>query len=259
MLTDAQKQEFEQAGFVRIPNAFSIEDAGPMREAVYGELEKQCGIERDDPASWDSSVWPKFQDIKFDPVFESIGSQKTRSVLDELLGDWQEPSNWGQFLVSMPKPEEKWTVPHNLWHTDFGFDKLIDPLPGVLLISFITDVGPKCGGTAAISGGHHLVKKFVETKDSEFRKKMKRVRESFMKSDPWLLDLCDKDQKDRERLMNDVSTVQGIPTRVCELTGKTGDIIIGHPWLLHTSSINCGGTVSMRRVQRIMAGGVNRH
>ncbi len=162
MLTEKQKQQFEENGFLRIPGAFSVEDALPMRDAVFSELERQCGIDRDDPSTWNSDVWPKFHDIKFDPVFEPIGSDVTRAALDGLLGAWEVPSNWGQFVVSLPDKKAEWKVPHSLWHTDFAFDEPMDPLPGALLISFIGDVGPRSGGTALLEGSHRLVEMFVK-------------------------------------------------------------------------------------------------
>ncbi len=81
---------------------------------------------------------------------------------------------------------------------------------------------------------------------------MRWVREFLMKSDPWLVDLADPELRGREeRFMKSESIVQGIPLRVFDLTGKTGDIVLAHPWLLHTSTTNCGESICMRRVQRI--------
>ncbi|NNE68429.1 MAG: hypothetical protein HKN33_17820 [Pyrinomonadaceae bacterium] len=248
-----KENTFEKTGYIRIPDAFSVEDALPMREAIYRELEWQCDIDPDDPESWQSNIWPKFQNIKFDPIFDPIGGEKARAVLDELLGDWEEPSNWGQFLVSWPTGEE-WDVPHYLWHTDFGYDTPAEPLPGLLFISFITDVGPRAAGTAVIEGSHKLVEKYVASKDEKFCRKMRRVRESLMVSDPWLMNLSDPETPNRnERFMDQETVVKGCRLRVAELTGETGDIIVAHPWLLHTSSKNCSGSISMRRVQRIKA------
>lgn len=221
---------------------------------IYQELEKQCGIDCQDRTTWHSDVWPKFHEIKFDPVFDPIGGKKTRSVLDELLRDWERPSNWGQFAVSIPKPDEHWRVPHYLWHTDFGFDQTVEPMPGVLLISFITDVGPQNGATVAIEGSHRLVMQYVDTQTPEFRKKMRRVRESLMKSDPWLVDLADPETPERhKRFMRTEKILKGCRVSVRELVGKAGDIVVGHPWLLHTISQNCGVEIRMRRIQRIRA------
>ncbi len=252
MLTVTQKQEFEEHGYFRVSNAFSLADAIPMRELIFGELEKQCGIDRDNPTTWHSDVWPKFHGIKFDPAFDTIGGEKTSAVLNTLLGEWEVPSNWGQFVVSFPNPFEEWRVPYYLWHTDFAYDVPPDPLPGLLMIIFISDVGPKSGGTGLIAGSHRLVEKFLKDKTNEFRSTMRTVREALMISDPWLADLSSPDLPNREeRFMASNSIVNGCPVKVCDLEGKTGDIVFTHPWLLHASSLNCGTAISMRRVQRI--------
>ena len=45
----------------------------------------------------------------------------------------------------------------------------------------------------------------------------------------------------------------GVPVRVVELTGRAGDIVIGHPWLLHAPAPNCGTTPRFMTVQRVKA------
>ena len=39
--------------------------------------------------------------------------------------------------------------------------------------------------------------------------------------------------------------------RVVELTGEAGDVVIGHPWLLHAGAPNCGAAPRLMRVQRV--------
>ncbi len=39
--------------------------------------------------------------------------------------------------------------------------------------------------------------------------------------------------------------------RLSELTGDPGDIVIGHPWLLHSAAVNCGTQPRFLFLQRI--------
>ena len=68
---------------------------------------------------------------------------------------------------------------------------------------------------------------------------MKRVRKAYMKSDPWLEALGKARGADwLERRLGSEATIDGIRVRVDELTGAAGDVIIGHPWLLHAPAPN---------------------
>jgi hypothetical protein len=47
--------------------------------------------------------------------------------------------------------------------------------------------------------------------------------------------------------------VGDLPVRVTELTGEAGDVIVGHPWLVHSPATNCSDRPRFMRVQRILA------
>jgi hypothetical protein len=47
------------------------------------------------------------------------------------------------------------------------------------------------------------------------------------------------------------AVVEGVPVRVAELAGEAGDVVIGHPWLLHCGAPNCGPAPRLMRVQRV--------
>ena len=54
-----------------------------------------------------------------------------------------------------------------------------------------------------------------------------------------------------EQFMVKEKTISGVPLRVTELTGKPGEVILGHPWLLHSSSPSYGQCPRIMRVQRL--------
>jgi hypothetical protein len=255
MLTPEQKENFKEKGFVRIPGAFSKTSASAMEDQVWDELKRLNGIDRQNRETWSIIQATKLQEIKQDPVFDPIGGPAAIGAIDDLLGKdrWQYPSNWGQFLVTFPTINERWNVPSDIWHADFDYDTPADSLGGLLLTSFINRVKPRSGGTAFVEGSHRIVQQFVRKQTQQFRTNMKRVRKALINSDPWLIDLVTRDDK-RDRVkhfMETESVVSGVAVKVAEMTGEPGDIIIGHPWLLHTPAPNCGDWPRMMRVQRV--------
>src|SRR5262249_30390064 len=96
-------------------------------------------------------------------------------------------------------------------------------------------------------------RKFVEGRPRAGLVKMKTVRQAFLRSDPWLIAL-NADVGDSERidkLMNRRAIIDGVPVRVAELCGEAGDVVIGHPWLLHAGAPNSGPRPRIMRVQRV--------
>jgi hypothetical protein len=253
MLTTEQRQAFDAQGFVRLPGAFSRTEALAMEAQVWAVLGEKYGARRTDPETWTMQYVSGLQTLKKLSVFEAIGSTTTLEAIDDLLGKgrWKHPTNWGQFLISFPT-HARWTVPTD-WHTDFGFLAPTDSVFGALVFSYLSDVAPHGGGTAVLAGSHRLIRRFVNTQPHEALEKMKRARKALLRSDPWLEGLSSKaEAPDRvERFMETEHVIDGVPVRVSELTGNAGDVIIGHPWLLHTGAPNCGNLPRFMCVQRI--------
>jgi hypothetical protein len=256
MLTAAQHAEFEDRGFVRIPGAFSREQAAAMEARVWAWLERNYGVSRSDPATWKDVAPTGLQGLKRQSVFDAIGSEVTCGALDALLGPsgWQRPRDWGGFLVTFPGPGP-WRVPSRVWHTDFDFQPPSERPHGALVFSFLSDVPPGAGGTLAVEGSPHVIRRFLAEHPRAARASMKSVRHALYASDPWLKGLTSADEEParRERLMEEGAQVDGVPVRVVELLGEAGDLVIGHPWLLHAGAPNCGTQPRMMRVQRVRA------
>ena len=82
---------------------------------------------------------------------------------------------------------------------------------------------------------------------------MKTVRLALMRSDPWLAALAareDAGELDLAALLGK-RDVAGETVEIVELTSAAGDVVIGHPWLLHRGAPNRGDRPRMMRVQRI--------
>ena len=255
MLTRDQNEEFERNGFVRIPGAFSHAEAAEMEDGLWSALGRKYGVRRSDRATWKIPVSPGLQGFRTASVFDPIGGPATVAAIDDLVGEgrWEPPRHWGQFLVTFPRDDETWTVPTKVWHTDFPFYLPPDRVVGALFFSFLNQVPPGTGATLVVAGSHRVVRRFIAARPKLARAKMKVVRTALMASDPWLKALGSlREGEDRlTRFMETEHTIADIPVRVAELTGEPGDIIIGHPWLLHTGSPNCGDRPRFMRVQRI--------
>ena len=160
-------------------------------------------------------------------------------------------------MVTFPeagKTESDWTVPTRVWHTDFGFAGPLDRVYGLLMFSFMSDVPPRSGATLVVAGSPRLIARHVATQKREDLSKMKVARKAFLRSDPWLEALTsDPDAPDRvERFMETEHRIDDIPVQVAELSGEAGEIIVGHPWLLHAAgTANCGQGPRLMRVQRL--------
>lgn len=225
-----------------------------MESRVWSWLARKYGVERDDPATWAVANPTGLQGLKSHAVFDAIGGETLCAALDALVGPgrWQRPREWGGFLVNFPSAGP-WCVPSRVWHTDFDFRGPADPPSGALVFSYLSDVPAGAGGTLAVAGSHRVIERFVATRPSAGREPMKTTRTAFMASDPWLRELAEQDHApDRtERLTRPGAVVAGVPVRVVELTGEAGDVVIGHPWLLHAGAPNCGAAPRFMRVQRV--------
>jgi hypothetical protein len=255
MLTPSQHDQFHQQGFVRIEGAFAADAAAAMTDHVWTSLTKRFGVSKTDPATWKLPLGLGLKGLRRDALFREVATPTTKAALDELVGEgsWEYPRHWGQFLVSFPNPGAKtWTVPHN-WHTDWPYRASPKGPVGALLFGFLSPVPPRHGGTVALEGSPEIVRAFVAKRPQVKTEKMKVTRLALMNSDPWLKDLnFGHDDGNRvERFMEMKSAINGVPVRVTELTGDPGDIVIGHPWLLHSAAAHCGTQPRFMFLQRV--------
>lgn len=253
-LTLQQQKAFQEKGYFRIPGAFSKQKAARMEQHIWDVLNEQ-GVLPNNRATWKSGQIVGFTHLRDEPAFGFDENPATTAAINEILGQelWKKPFNWGQILVSFPEPGVEWTVPYDIWHTDFDFLMPPDEIHGVLVFCFLVKVEEKSGGTGVIAGSHRLIQQFVKDQSSKDLQKMKKVRQALYKSNPWLQVLTSKD-KSIDRIayfMQSTYEVNGTSLYIEELTGNAGDVIVGHPWLLHATTNNCGTGPRMMCVHRI--------
>ncbi len=255
MLSPEQRSEFETRGFIRIPDVFTRSEAATMEERLWVGLHRKHGVRREDPASWALPAGVGLQSLRTHSSFDPIDGPALHAALDGLIGtgSWKRPKHWGQLLVSFPVRE---TAPRTWkagWHTDFPYFLPADRLLGALVFCFIGEVPAQTGGTLVLSGSHRVIARFLERKPQLRKVKMKVTRQALMNSDPWLKGIHGEfdAMKWREGLGGAEHRVGEVPVRIEELTGEPGDVVIGHPWLLHTGAPNFGDRPRFMRVQRV--------
>jgi hypothetical protein len=159
-----QQRCFEQDGVVRLPGAFTADEADAMVGAVWRYLETRTDVRRDDPASWPSRPGVSLKRLKRNRVFDPlVGNDSVRTTLDGIFGTggWKPPAPGAQVLVTFPSRDpEPWRVPSELWHMDCGFDTPTWPTFAVKLFACMGEVRPRGGATFALAGSHRLVERF---------------------------------------------------------------------------------------------------
>jgi hypothetical protein len=233
-----------ERGWVRVPGAFSVEEAAAMREATWTELERQ-GFRRDEPRTWRNEAPSHLQKLKHHPAFAAVASATTTAAIDEVLGcgRWKEPADWGAFFLLFPNPRT-WNVPHKAWHLDAPYDDPLDPPSGLKVHALYGDVEPRAGGMTIISGSHRLVSAWAAAASPErLRSPAASIRKALVRDHPYLRDVSAEggDPEPRiARFLDAEEVVDGIPLQVVELTAEAGDVILMHPLLLHARPTNAG-------------------
>lgn len=233
----AALEHFRTFGWVRIRAAFSAEDAAAMCDVIWTALAK-AGIHRDDPSTWTVARPDHLQHLKTDPVFRSIGTERTVAAIDEVMEGqpWEKPRHWGAFFLQFPTGRE-WDIPSTGWHMDGDYTGRLRPPCGVNVHAMLTDVGPRCGGVNILSGSHRLVHQwFLDhpppqgTRGAQFRRSLQRH--------PYLRDLHTAGHPEERiaRFHERAEEVDGIPLQVLENTASAGDVYLMHSLLLHAGA-----------------------
>jgi hypothetical protein len=256
-LTPTERSEYDAQGFVRLRQVFSPEEAAAMEDRVWSALHRKHGVDRNDRTTWQIPLSAGLQSLRDHKVFGPIGGPALQGGLDDLIGvdGWTKPKHWGSFLVSFPVANDAAHRIKPLWHTDFPFAMPTDRIAGAIVFSFFGDVPAGTGGTLALAGSHRIIERFIDANPDYRRAKMKVTRHALMKSDAWLTALCAQSDtvSPAQRFAGEANRVGEIPARVVELCGEPGDVVIGHPWLLHSPWPNYGDRPRMMRVQRIVS------
>jgi Phytanoyl-CoA dioxygenase (PhyH) len=237
------RDAFLEDGYVRVPHAFTAEEAAAMRDAVWCELARRYGIDRDDRSTWRVEVPHHLQALKKYPAFAAIESDVTGAALDDVLGPgWIRPKNWGALFLTFPVPGAVPDVSLGSWHIDAPYDTSVAPPFGARVLALFGDVEPGAGGMNLVEGSHRVLAAFAERQPAEILAKNARARRAFVRSHPWLAGLHRPDEAPARirRFMHDGATIDGVRVRVVEVSGCAGDVFLMHPGVLHARPVNAG-------------------
>jgi ectoine hydroxylase-related dioxygenase (phytanoyl-CoA dioxygenase family) len=250
---EAVRDRFTADGVVRVPGAFSADQAAAIRDTVWRFVEGHSEIRSADPSTWSTKVQISFKALRGRAVFAPlIDNPQVEHALDAIFGagGWLPPRTpHAQIMLTMPS-SAPWILPSG-WHMDCGFEQPTWPVFAVRLFSFFDDVEAEGGGTLLLSGSHRLVERYTKTLPPGTGGNGVTWGR-FMKQDPWLNQLRrgGTAAEPGRHLLDTIHHVEGIPLRAIELTGQPGDMVITHLHVFHTAAPN----VSDRPRQMLGAG-----
>ena len=154
-MTDEQREQFEQEGYLIVPDALDQDTIGRLLEAgdrVDREVRDEKGLEPD-------ALMAKFRTIVEDDVFlELLDWPKTFPLIWDILG-WNVQHYISHLIYYPPEPKNSVGLKPGGWHQDGGrpVPEMERPQPRLSLkVAFwLSDISePENGGTRIIPGSH---------------------------------------------------------------------------------------------------------
>lgn len=240
-MTPEQRAAFEETGLLRLPAAIAERDVDAMRDRVWTALRARHGFRRDDPDTWTSWRPGKLKnEIERAGGFPELAAPALVAALDALLGEgtWTPPDRWGIPILTFPNASV-WEPPHRFWHLDLPAPSPPPPLRAVVVLTLLARVEPGGGGTAVVEGSNRLVHRLCQEGDVSPGGHSSDVRKALRRADPWFHLLWQGEGPERTERLREGCVVRDIPLRVLEVTGEPGDVVVMHPWTVHSLSPNC--------------------
>ena len=211
-LTDAQVEHFLEKGYVVLPGCFTAQDAAPHVDRAWERL----GVDRDDPTTWDR---PRVHLRSEQHLDAASFAPAAYAAACQLLGGEERvetPWRWSDGMIAnlgvgADRPFEEPSAAVGGWHKDGDFFRhfLDSPEQGLLTIVLWTDVHSRGGGTFVATDSVGVVARFLaERPEGVLPDELQQTR---------LVEQCHD---------------------FVELTGKAGDVVLMHPFVLHATSQN---------------------
>ncbi len=217
ILSEAEIEHFVEYGFVHVPKALDPEFCREQTELAF----KRLGYDPRDATSW-TEAKIHMPNMNSWPVKEI--APRARAAMADLAGGEEriaspQQASWGDgFILNLTFGADRpWSPPsadHEGWHKDgdFFYHFLDSPEQGLLCAVYWSDIAHQGGGTYVTADSVPVVARFLNDN-----------REGIHPNDPrW---------KELPSLCSDFR----------EITAKTGDVFLLHPFMLHASSQNMLG------------------
>ncbi|WP_369056364.1 phytanoyl-CoA dioxygenase family protein [Kineococcus terrestris] len=211
-LSDEQVEHFLDKGYVVLEGCFDAERARPVVERAWQRL----GVDPDDPSTW---TRPRVHLPSEQHVDAAEFAPRAYRAACQLLGGEDRvrtPWHWSDGIIAnlgvgADRPFEEPSADVPGWHKDGDFFRhfLDSPEQGLLTIVLWTDVHSRGGGTFVATDSVGVVARFLaEHPEGVLPDDLQQTK---------LIRQC------RE---------------FTELTGKQGDVVLLHPFVLHATSQN---------------------
>jgi hypothetical protein len=219
-LSEEDRTKFCDNGYLYLPNAFSSTTATECRQMLWESLENDQGILKADPLTWKKKTsLPKIFTKEDGKPWNEVYGSGISDVLDEICGKetYIPNTNCGWWMITFPGFSEQPWGSDGRWHVDghwyrhYPFSSEI----GAILVMFFSDVLPEMGGTAVAVGSHKCITRALVHAG---------IRGLSHSELSFVISSC----------MDQTS----YPME--ELTGRAGDVVIMHPFLIHARSKNLG-------------------
>ncbi|KAJ5689929.1 hypothetical protein N7462_004321 [Penicillium macrosclerotiorum] len=223
-LSEQEKDHFMRYGYVCLTNCFSREKAAEWTADVWTRL----GYSPTDKSTW-AAERTNMPDHKQESV--RTFAPKAWAAICELLGGEDRVAEWAAswndaFIVNLgtAESEGKWPHPADLdgWHVDgdFFIHFLDSPEQALLVIPLFTDIQEHAGGTMVCPDA---IKKIA-----------KHLYDHPEGVSPYMVPRGLPDPRDREFYDDVVKSCH----EFYEMTGNVGDVILLHPLMVHSASVN---------------------
>ncbi|KAJ5199723.1 hypothetical protein N7491_009479 [Penicillium cf. griseofulvum] len=226
-LSQEQIDHFMRYGYVRLPECFSREKATEWAGDVWTRL----GVSPTDKSTWTTEV-THMSDTKEEPV--RTFAPKAWAAICELLGGEDriatDSATWNDALiVNLGSAETEGTWPHPAdlpgWHVDGDFFThfLDSPEQALLVIPLFTDIEDRAGGTMICPEGMKYVAQHLYNHPEGVT--------------PYMY------PRDQQPVGNPTGTpfysdIMKKCSEFHQMTGKVGDVVLLHPMMLHSISVN---------------------
>lgn len=225
VLSPEQINQFIHSGCCVLEGAYSEATAQALTDCVWNRIEDTTQIKRSDRQTWPSHYYlPKMAPNE---ISRACLTARLDGAIVDLIGPYNQTNIHWNFPVNFPIADRvPGDVPAGGWHIDGAWEtNTFQNLPlSLLIIGLVTDVKFGFGGTVFALGSHSTSARLIANPDAN----LSRV-ELFK------------------------SLVKEPIGNFYEITGRAGDVVLAHPFLLHTTGFNCLGPPRIINAIRVKA------